>query len=311
MNVVEIPVKNIVLEYPGEWDEINREQGIKTGRLLYFLYRGVIDPDQFRKLVVDLFIKRVNNMARKLSKEQELDLWGNEWLLAETVNFFFDIKKDPETGKEVYEIMPRFVKNLIPWFRMGIWRTKYVGPGSFFAGMVFAEFKDALAAADKFMQTGDEVWLDRLVAILYRRRVKGLWRKRREDDWDGKERRPYNPAIVEKDAERMKKAPMGVKFMAFLYMMGCLYMLRTDADGQGIEIDGQACAFSLLFKNTHASQRSSDGIGMMGVMMAMAESGVFGNIHETARADVWDVLARMYQLEMQRRDLEKEMNKKK
>jgi hypothetical protein len=311
MNVVEIPARGIVLKYPGEWDEISRKQAIKIGKLLYLLFRGVIDPDQFRKLAVDLFINRVNNMARKLDPTQEIDLWGNEWLLAETVNFFFEIKKDEATGKDVYEVMPRFVKNLVPWFRMGVMREKYIGPGDFFAGMVFAEFKDALAASDKFMKTGEDVWLDRLTAILFRKKVVGLWRRRRRDDWDGKERRPYNPARVDRDAVLMKNAPIGVKFMSFLYVMGCLYMLRTDADGQGIEIDGQMCSFSLLFKNSSPKGGSEDGLGMMGVLMAMAESGVFGNIHETAKSDLWDVLARMYQLELQRRAIEKEMNKKK
>jgi hypothetical protein len=311
MNVVEIPVRNIKLQYPSEWDEINRSQAIKIGRLLYYLFKGVIDADQFRKLVVDLFINRVNNMARKLSNAQELDLWGNEWLLAETVNFFFDIKKDEKTGKDVYEVVPRFVKNLVPWFRMGILRTKYVGPGDFFNGMVFAEFKDALACADKFMQTSDEVWLDRITAILYRRQPAFLWYKRRKSDWDGKERIPYNPSLNERNARKMKRAPMGVKFMAFLYVMGCLYMLRTDADGLGIEIDGQQCSFSLLFKNTGGNKGGADGLGMTGVMMAIAESGVFGNIHDTAKSDVWDVLTRIYQLEIQRRELDAEMNKKK
>jgi hypothetical protein len=306
MNIVEIPVKKITLTYPSEWEELTRRQSIRIGQMLYLLNKGLIDPDQFRKLAVDMFINRVNNPAMKLTNDQELDLWGNEWILAETMNFFFEIKKDEKTGKESFELLPRFVKNLVPWFSSGL--KKYYGPGDFMAGMVFSEFKDVLAAAGKFMETGEDIWLDRVLAILYRRRVKWLWRKRRSSSWNGQERIAYNAATVDRRMKLFARVNEGVKFMSFLYIMGCLYMLRTDADNQGIEIDGSKCYFSMLFKNRKGEGRGKgdkDGIGMMGVMMAMAESGVFGNIHETAKSDVWDVLVRMYQLELDRREFER------
>jgi len=100
MNTIDIPVRRITVSYPSEWDEMSREQAIYAGRMLYLLHIGKIDVDQFRKLMVDKFIRRVNNRAPGLTMDDELDLWGNEWLLAETVNFFFKREKK-QPGKKV------------------------------------------------------------------------------------------------------------------------------------------------------------------------------------------------------------------
>lgn len=95
--------------------------------------------------------------------------------------------------------------------------------------------------------------------------------------------------------------------------MGCVYTLKNDGDGQGIEIDGVPCFFSLVFnkvKDTHDDFGEDDnGVGLTGVLMALAESGVFGKIDETANADVWDILVRLYQLELQSREMDRKFKK--
>lgn len=344
MNTIDIPVRRITVSYPSEWDEMDREQAIYAGEMLYLLDCGKIDVDQFRKLMVDKFIRRVNNRAPGLSMDDELDLWGNEWLLAETVNFFFkreekkvkktlryrhgivagkkskadevagadvpDVEKPAEEVKESWEILPTFTKNLVPWFRT--WRLgwrKFYGPGDFLQGMSFAEYKDALAAAMKYMETHEDEWLNRLTAIMYRRRRPGLRRLMKQPDFDGRTRVPYNPVQLERDVKRMRKVDIGVKYMALMYVSGCLWTLKTCEDG--IEIDGVKMDFSILFKpsgRNGSDQDKGDSVGMIGMMMALAESGVFGNIKDVANTDVWDILVRIYQLELDRREMEKIMD---
>ncbi len=386
MNTIDIPVRRITVSYPSEWDEMSREQAIYAGRMLYLLHIGKIDVDQFRKLMVDKFIRRVNNRAPGLTMDDELDLWGNEWLLAETVNFFFkrekkqpgkkvlkyrkgvvagrkfqtaepdvpeetgingvnDVKRaeilDGSAGKaamnsvelngstagngfsmkadkmaeadsedEIWEILPTFTKNLVPWLRS--WRLgwrKYYGPGDFLQEMSFAEYKDALAAAMKYMETHEEPWLDRLTAILYRKRRPGLRRMMKRTDFDGRLRVQYNPVQLERDTRRMRKVDFGVKYMALMYISGCLWTLKNYEEG--IEIDGVKMDFSILFKpsgKNRGEQDKGDSVGMIGMMMALAESGVFGNIKDVANTDVWDILVRIYQLELDRREMERMMD---
>jgi hypothetical protein len=330
MNTLEIPVKKIFVTYPSEWEEMDRDQSIFVGELLYKMHKKQLDVDQFRKLVLDRFIRRVNNIARHLTEDEELDLWGNEWLLAETMNFFFKItvkddkvkkknnKKAEKDGDEAieekqaeqWEIMPRFTKNLIPWFRIGFGRKLY-GPGDFMQGMTFSEYKDALSASMKYMETSEDVWLDRLTAILYRRKRPGLRRLRHSPDFDGRMRIAYNQERVERDSMVMKRVTPGIKYMALMYISGCLWALKSDADGNGIEIDGTRFDFSLLFKRGNKDENPQDSVGMIGVMMALAESGVFGNLKDVANTDVWDVLVRMYQLELDRREFDRRMEKHK
>lgn len=343
MNIVEIPVRRLVVQYPSEWEEMDRAQAIYAGRMLFLLDSQKIDVDQFRKLMVDKFIRRTNNLALRLTPDDELDLWGNEWLLAETVNFFFKRgdkeQKQPsrykrgkvvgvkgklphegsggeddterheaaeylvEQSKEIWEILPTFTKNLVPWFRT--WKhglVKYYGPGDFLQGMSFAEYKDSLAASMKFMETHDEAWLDRLTAILYRRRRPGLKRLMKRQDFDGRTRTLYNPAMIERATRRMKGVDPGIKYMALMYVSGCLWTLKNMEEG--IEIDGVKMDFTVLFKPS-GKEEADESVGMIGMMMALAESGVFGSLKDVANTDVWDVLVRIYQLELDRRSMEK------
>jgi hypothetical protein len=348
MNTLEIPVKKIFVQYPSDWNELTQKQAVFAGDLLYKVSNQKIDIDQFRKLMVDKFIRRVNNKAPSLNIDDELDLWGNDYLLAETVNFFFKITKTGEkpvqryrkgvvktqdkppasdddadiagqtypdadngditNGKETWEVMPTLTKNPIPWCKTGLFGKKLYGPGDFLQGMTFAEYKDALAASMKYMDTNNDEWLDRLTAILYRKKITGLKRLMKQPDFDGKIRVPYNQNKT--DVKAVKHVKTGIKYMALMYMMGCLWTLKNTGEGNEIEIDGNKFDFSILFTGGKNTDDNNDTVGMIGVMMAIAESGVFGNLKDVANTDVWDVLVRMYQLELDRREFEKRMSEK-
>lgn len=275
--------KVIDLIYPDSWDELSRSQAIYAGNLIYLLLNKELEVDQFRKLMVDKFIRRNNSHNDKLSIDDAVNMWANEYQLAETVNFFFKVSKEKD-APEKFELLPTGIENLVPFFRHR--GRKYKGPGAFLSGMTFVQFKDSIACSQKFMQGTEEEWLDRLVATLY---TEG-----------GKK---YDIKDVDQRAKRLKKLNRGIKMMAFCYFMGCMHTLRTDGGGGGIEIDGITCRFSLLFKKR--KNQGNDGIGMLGVLMTLAESGVFGNIKQTADSDIWDVLPRLYQLTLDAIEMER------
>lgn len=281
--------KEIWLEYPNHWDELSREQMIFAGRWLWRLGKQEITVDEFRKLMVDRFIKRDYTGIEKFGTlEQKMNMWANEGQLMDTVNFFFKVTKN-EKEQEVYEMLPAGIRNAIPKIRV---RTRnYYGPGDFLKGMTFAQFKDALAVAHKFMETQEEAYLTRLLTVCYLSRGE-----------------KYRMKEAMKRQKRFSRVNIGIKYACFCYIMGCMHNLRTDGDGSGIEIDGTRCRFSLIFSKGRG--KGGAGIGLTGVLMTLAESGVFGDTEKTADTDVWDVLARLYQLELQRREMEREMKKK-
>lgn len=306
MNRLELPLSGIVKEYASGWDEIRRRDAAYVGRCLHWLERGEIDVDMFRKLVVDRLIGRVNSKVMPMQGEKAWNMWANEGLLADSVDFFFKKGKNGE-GQETIEVIPNFVKNLLPWVRVG-WRRLW-GPGDFLGEMSFVEYKDLLFCADKYMKTKDPDYLTRMMAIGYRPRRLLLWLLKRMPGFDGRMRVRYNPGAVDYRMRLFGKLDIGAKYIFFEYLMGCLYMLRNDGEGSGIEIDGELCSFSLLFKKGSSAEAGEEeeesGIGLTGLLMSLAESGVFGTIKETASADVWDVLVRLYQLELQRREMDR------
>jgi len=330
MNTLQIPQRGIYKEYAGAWDELELKDIPYIGKWLYMLETGEMDVDMFRKLTVDRLINRRNSMVMPMEGDRAWDLWANEGILADSVNFFFRIKqnvagyelrdagKEPETRNaqpETYEVIPDFVKNIVPYVK--IKGRKLYGPGDFLGEMCFGEYKDLLFCADKYMRTKDVAWLTRMMAIAYRRRRLFLPLLKRMPNFNGRTRLKYRAGAVDFRIKKFEKVPIGVKYMFFQYIMGCIYNLKNS---ESVEIDGHVCNFGLIFgKGRGAGSReqddddpstgsgADDGVGLTGVMMVLAESGVFGTIKETAEADVWDVLIRLYQLELQRREMDRKI----
>jgi hypothetical protein len=311
MNSLQILQRGIYKEYASSWEEIAPKDAPYIGRYLYLLESGQICIDVFRKLVVDRMIGRVNTLDMPLEGIKAWDMWANEGRLAETVDFFFKKEKTAD-GTETYEVIPSFTKNLLPFVRSK-WGIKQHGPGDFLGEMTFVEYKDLLFCSGKYMQTKDVAWLDRMMAISYRPKRLFLWLIRQFPSFDGRTRVKYRPGATDFRIGKFAKLEIGAKYIFFQYLMGCIYTLKNDGDGQGIEIDGNACFFSLVFNKKRKSEDDAgdddQGVGMTGVLMALAESGVFGKIDETANSDVWDVLVRLYQLELQSREMDRKMKK--
>ena len=120
MNSLEIPWRGIYKEYAGSWEEIGLNDAPYIGRCLYWLERGDIDVDMFRKLVVDRLIGRVNDSVVDLRGIKLENFWVNEGMLADTVEFFF--KKREKDGVLTYEVVPDFTKNILPSVGRWWWR---------------------------------------------------------------------------------------------------------------------------------------------------------------------------------------------
>lgn len=323
MNNIQIPEKGIYKEYAGAWDEILPKDAPYIGKCLYMADMKEISVDMFRKLVVDRLIGRVNDKRMPVGVKA-MNMWANEGQLADTVNFFFKITKEDascklrDTGKEPetrnpkpvtekYEVIPNFVKNLVPKVKIG-W-CKYYGPGDFLEDVTMAEFKDLMYCSNKWMQTKEEYWLNRMMAISYRRKQLFLGLKKLIPSFKYEKRIRYNSTRVDFRIKKFEKLDIGAKYMFFYYVMGCMYMLKTDAEGAGIEIDGNICNFSIVFDkkddDSSTGSESNEGVGLSGLIMAIAESGVFGNVDATSDTNVWTIFVRLYQLELQRREFEK------
>lgn len=288
MNTLEIPEKNIRVTYASSMEELKPHQALKASELLFLTFTGAIDVDVFKKLMGDYLLNRVNKTAKPEAGQKGWNYWCNEFRIAETMNFFFDIKKEKEDEQTVYEINPVFVKQLVPSIRVG--NKKYRGCDDMMVNLSWNEYKDASVAVQQFARDREPERLAELAAALYR--------KKKYCSPDGE--REYTVRLRDKAAgEFMKKRDIGFLFYNFLFFTGCMNYLRE----QPVEIDGQEINFKSIFKG--GNNDSSDNIGLTGVLFSLAEGGVFGNAKETGEARFFDVLLRLYQINMQAKKLKK------
>ena len=87
-----------------------------------------------------------------------------------------------------------------------------------------------------------------------------------------------------------------------MWFNACIRFLR---EGKPV-IDGNEIDLGLLYQGSEAGTVA--GIGMQGILFSLSESNVFGDIDKTSNSNLYDVMARLYQLKA---DYENEKSKAK
>lgn len=295
MNELTIPEKKIRVSYPSSWDEINSDHVCRIGEIMHDCYTGKIDYDIARKLAADEFTNRVNGKRKPAFDEQSMDYWATEAILADSVNFLFNIAVDKD-GIESVSINPKFCTQLVPRVKVG--SRWYIGPGDLLSDLTIFEFKETSWRIGKYSETRDERYLNEIFAVLYQRG--GLIKNRKvrcvvvETHGSASlQQRNYNRSL-----KAAVHVPHGLKFMIYLFFIGCMNWLREES----IEIDGNDIQFGCLFPNSRDNGNegeSENDTGMAGILFQMAESGVFGNMEQTSKVSMWDVFLRLLQIHNQ------------
>jgi len=298
MNELLIPEKKIKVNYPSSWDEIKAENVCRIGEIMHDCYSGKIDYDMARKLAADEFLNRVNSDIKPALDEGSMDYWSKESLLADSVDFLFnrEVTKD---GIENVSINPKFCTQLVPWVKVGLrW---YIGPKDLLSDLTIFEFKEASWRIGKYSETRDDQYLNEIFAALYqpggligKRQVRGALAETHRRASVQQQERNYRMSL-----RAAMHVPLGLKFMIYLFFIGCMNWLREEA----VEIDGNEIRFGCLFPK--ASPGPSEGgekendTGMAGILFQMAESGVFGNMEQTSKVSMWEVFLRLLQIHNQ------------
>ena len=295
MNELYISARDIDVSYPSHWDEIESKHACKIGEIMHQCYTGKIDYDLARKLAVDAFLNRVNGVEKPVYSIETENYWCNEALLADSVKFLFNHETNKD-GNETVTINPKFTTQLAPFIKVGLYW--YVGPSDLLSDLTIYEFKEASWRIGKYAETRDGNYLNQIFAVLYQRG--GLIRKRKKRTVESHDRTSVNQ---ERNYNRSLKAavhvPIGLKFMIYLFFIGCMNWLREEP----IEIDGSEIRFGCLFPKsqdkTDGNNDQTNDTGMAGILFQMAESGVFGNMEQTSKVSMWDVFLRLYQIHNQ------------
>jgi hypothetical protein len=191
MNTVTINGKDFML--PASWNELTRDQ------LIYMagLFSKKLSVVDFKAHLLWKFLRVKTDLMGRIDEE---DAHG----LAQTFNFLLE---------DV-----RLTTNLIP--RIG----RYYGPGNAMMDCSFGEFTKASMKLEDYARTGEDKYLDELVAILYRPRKK-FWfiRKWFTDTTDCRVR--FIEKYLDRRSQRMVDVNHNVKYAVYLFVTGVLCSL--------------------------------------------------------------------------------------
>lgn len=145
--------------------------------------------------------------------------------------------------------------NLLPSYR------GYKGPGDWLEGMTFGEFAECLTVFESLTGADEEdvaKGYDHIARCLYH--------------------------IPESDS-----VPDLLAFHAATLLASVWKALMSGP----IEINGKKIDFRIIFKSS-GSSRPDDKTGLTGIIFEVATAGLFGNVRDVERTDMWEVLIYLY-----------------
>ena len=276
------------LRMPEKIDEMDQRQYVAFAGLLYRLDTGNIDVEMFKLLlIIDILDIKITGKYKLFTNNKTRELIdSNISVLTGLLDVLF--KDETNEGRLLKSIELRFESNKLTRYK------QLQGPGNALEDMNFEEFTQALIYNSQFMKTRSIDDLNRLIAVLYRPRKRFLFVRKRLTWYTYKERAVFNARKIEVMSVSMAKTDIGFRYGAFIWFNNAIDRLRVCKFSLG----GSDIDFAPLF---NPEDKSESGIGMLGVLFDLAESGLFGTTKETGEQNLYDVLIRLYQL-MKRAD---------
>ena len=301
MHKIEIPVKNIIREFPSEVTEMTNDQFLYFIMLVMMYLDGKITLSQFKvTLIKNLLDIRYDLKYATLTVAEKQEIQGNIMRLSDLCESFFETIVRDNKPVKVFKLT--FTRNFIP-----VICGRYHGPEDALQDITFCEYRMAHSHFVEYLNTQDEMELCRMIAILYRRRKRFIRLRKLFGSYDGHHRVKFtaktNPAFIERRARRIATLPQHVRYGIFLYYSGSEQFLAT---GKPV-IDGKEIDLSIIYEGSDKDSDSPD-IGLIGILFGLAESKVFGSIEETDNQNLYDVMVRLYQVVKQSKALEAKYN---
>ena len=303
MHTLEIPERKVFRQFASEIEEMTREEYIYFVELILKHMKWEITSPMLKVLLVRKLLGiKINLKFFLLPKDAQEEINGEMFRLSEQMDSFFE--DEIRDGQQVKSIRLEFVRNIIHEISPG-----YVGPADALADITFCEYRIAHEFYRDYVNSRGEDALNRMIAVLYRPAKRFLWIRKLLPGYDGQSRRKFtsrsNPLFLERRARKIDRLPMPIRYGIFLWFSGCeQYLVKGKPVIDGNEID-----LSILYKETEKTSPREPNIGLVGLLYTLAESKVFGSIEETDNQNLYDVMARLYQVVLQQREMDEKFEK--
>jgi hypothetical protein len=293
MNRVDIPERDISVEFPSCWEELTDLQFAFVMQNWLKVIDGKINLHELKIIVLYNFlgIKRspFNNWKdKRLSREQLEDKFANIWQLTETLEWLFSYADTAES--KTVELSYIEITNRIPELETA-WEVPFVGPASGLLDITFAEYCTAWQHYENYINNRADAELDYLVATLYRPERDNYNLLKFTPAFDGNRREPFNPNLTQHYAELLTEVPFWQKYVILLWFLNCDRLIK---EGELI-LAGKPISFAPIFRvpgnNTEEVETLDENdLGLTGLLFAVAESKLFGGPDQVNQTGYIDVL---------------------
>lgn len=181
------------VDVPATWNELTTQQLIRVAGLLF---SGPSDPYRLKIELLRILMGLKWHHLLVIGSERLIDLFP---------------------FVEFVESEIELTQNKIDDLKLS--GTRYFGPIGDFSTLSGEEWTEADEAYIEFSRTGDQASLDRMMAVLYRPWLKGMYPK--NPAWMEDYRVPFSEGSVKNRLPIMATVPMPVKLAVLLWWKGC------------------------------------------------------------------------------------------
>lgn len=185
------------------WNELTGPQMLKVCRLYSVPF---LRPTERERALLQVLFQVPARVMRKMNAVQFINLKHLTGFLLE-----------PDKGRPL-------TAQLLPCLPAPTWREEWFGfrlygPLGSFINLSFAEFIFADSYFLRYLQTNDEAWLDKLVAVLYRPQRRPY--RPQSVGFAGDRREDFNEHLVPARVAYVSRVPHHVKLAVLLWYRGC------------------------------------------------------------------------------------------
>lgn len=261
-------VKDTYILVPNCWDEVSCDEWTR----LLVLFDALVHIEMFgfddlrRKMAEYMLTKRGLNVSVFLRNDRYYLLIdelakGLDWMIS-------------RNEKGLVFVNLKTTRQLLPYV------GELIGPKSHAEDLTFGEFHAAVAAMNYYHASQEDNHLKALTAILYRPRGKDV------------KRVPFRTEEMPALMEQAGKVPWHLRFGIYAWFNYLCYYLRTGC----FDIAGSTVCFSPLFREKADGDRQTeelDELGLNGILLSVAQSGVFGDAEKVRQTPVLQVFMKL------------------
>ena len=309
-----VTINNNKFQCPSSWNELNRNQllriaGLSRLHLTPIEFKTVLLPSLLGLETIKVEEKIIAGETCFVFKHNKKTVYIISAIdiafIIKKLDWLFVIKKDSD-GNEQYILNSKLSKQIIPEIsftlpasfdklRMTVQEkiVKLYGPESGLSNIILQEYIHTETFFNKYQQTGDIAYIDKLIAVLYRKQSKDY----NPENNAGDRREEFNDYLIEKHSKLIKHVDADIKYAIILFYIGCNYHIQH--------------LFPEVFKasaKTESSKSNNTFMNMMKLVTALTGNDVTKN-EQVRKTSLYEIFISLQEMRIQNDAINEQIEK--